>query len=150
MEDKMNLKGIVNLKLFGPDGELKQEVTKHNLIVNFGRSRIIALLNKAALNGPTWISIGSDTTAATAGQTVMNAELAVGSNTPTHTENAYASKLAVTFASGVGTGSIVDVGRLCESTTDLLARTVLDVGDRVNKGASDSLVVTYTLTYASS
>ena len=151
MEDKMNLKGIVNLKLFGPDGELKQEVTKHNLITNFGRARIIALLDGAAVDIPSEIALGSGTAAAAASQTNLTSPYAAATGTPTHTDNAYASKLAVTFASGSGTGSVTEVGRQCGTDGDALAaRTVLDEGDRVNKGASDSLVVTYTLTYASS
>jgi hypothetical protein len=148
MEDKMNLAGIVNLKLFGPDGELKQEVTKHNLIVASGRSRTIALISGAAVGAPNWIAIGSDNSAAHLTQTALLAQLANGSGTPNHTADSYESRLSVTFASGVGTGSITEVGRQCAASTDLVARTVLTGGEVVNKGASDSLVATYTLTYA--
>jgi hypothetical protein len=149
MEDKMNLAGIVNLKLFGPDGDLKQEVTKHNLITNFGRSRLIALLSGAAADTPIHIAIGSDTTAAAASQTALLAQLATGSAAINYTDPIYSSRLSVTFASGVGTGSITEVGRQAAASTDMLARTVLSGGEIVNKGASDSLVVTYNLTYAS-
>jgi hypothetical protein len=149
MQDNMNLQGVVTLQLYGPDGELKQEVTKHNLIVNSGRSRTIALISGAAVGAPNWVAIGSDNSAAHVTQTAMLAQLASASAVANNTTSAYESRLSVTFASGVGTGSITEVGRQCAASTDLVARTILSGGDVVNKGASDSLVATYTLTYAS-
>ena len=49
-----------------------------------------------------------------------------------------------TFAAGTGTGAVTEAGILnASSSGDLLCRTVFSV---VNKGASDSMTITWTVT----
>ena len=148
MKDSMDFVGIVNLKLYGPDGDLKQEVTTHNIIVNMGRAHVIDLLDKADVLLPNYVGIGDGTTAAAASDDSLVGALASGSASPSQ-PTAYTSRVAVTFASGTGTGTVKEVTRGM-STSDIIARTLLAESAQVNKGASDSLVVTYDITYASS
>ena len=151
MEDRMALRGIVTLKLYGPDGDLKQEVVTSNIITNFGRSFMIDMLDKVDLPAPVQITVGAGTTANAASMTNLVSHLGDASASPSQPD-AYTSRVAATFASGVGTGTITEVGRQAYAGTtnpSLAARTVLTGGDVVNKGASDSLVVTYDITYAS-
>ena len=150
MNDGLTLQGNVTLQLFGSDGELKQEVTKQNLITNSARQLVIDLLQKAVVDSMQYIFIGSGTVAAAASDTIMGNLLASVSTGTLSQPDAYTDRLVATFASGVGTGAVAEVGRSNHSTTGSLARTVLDVADRVNKGASASLVVTYNITYAAS
>jgi hypothetical protein len=149
MKDSMDFVGIVNLKLYGPDGDLKQEVTTHNIIVNMGRAHVIDLLDKADVLLPNYVGIGDGTTAAAASDDSLVGALASASASPSQSVDAYTSRVAVTFASGTGTGTVKEVTRGM-STSDIIARTLLAESAQVNKGASDSLVVTYDITYASS
>ena len=82
MEDQMALRGIVTLKLYGPDGDLKQEVVTSNIITNFGRSFMIDMLDKVDLPAPAQITIGNGTTANAASMTNLVSHLADASAAP--------------------------------------------------------------------
>lgn len=152
MKDSMEFVGIVTLELRGPDGELKQKVIKQNMITNFGRSAALDLLDKVDVPSPDEIAIGNGTTVNAASMTNLVGHLGdMGASTLSQ-PTAYVSRVAAVFASGVGSGTITEVGRQQYAGTtnpSLCSRVVLTGGDIVNKGASDSLTVTYDITYAS-
>ena len=158
MKDSMEFVGIVTLELFGPSGELKQTVVKQNMITNHGRAIALDLLDGVVTPIPDEIAVGGSSIANAASMTNLVQHLGDASAAPSQPNDTtgnpgYISRVAATFISGVGSGTIQEVGRQQYAGTtnpSLCSRVVLTGGDIVNKGASDSLVVTYDITYASS
>ena len=93
------------------------------------------------------MAIGSDNTAAAAGNTALGTELgrvALTSTTVTSNSVAYVGD----FPAGTGTGAVVEAGILnASSGGTLLCRTVFSV---VNKAAADTLKITWTVTVSDS
>jgi hypothetical protein len=149
--DAIRLVGIINAWLYGPDGELIMHTGTQNMIVNAGRVRIIALLDGDAVNTPGYIAIGTSNTAAAASQTALvGTELARSSViTPSKVDSNYTLRFSATFGAGTGTGDVYEAGLFCDSSAGtMLARGVL--GTYIPKGAADSAVIQYDLSYAAS
>ena len=89
------------------------------------------------------MAIGSGSTAAAAGNSALGNQLGRVALTSTNVSGAVVTYVA-TFAAGTGTGAVTEAGILNDSSSgDLLCRTVFSV---VNKGASDSMTITWTVT----
>lgn len=130
-------------------GKTKQIVRGKNLVVDTGKEFLASFMNSAATGASTftmrYIAIGTDSTAANASDTALGNEAARASGSVTYTSGAIYTVVA-TFASGTGTGSIVEYGLLSSSTAGTLMSR--DVESVINKGANDELVVTTNLTVA--
>lgn len=142
--DIINPKGQLKIQVTGPNGVVKYEETVKNLVVTAGKGFIAARMS--ASGTPTAMShmaIGTDNTAANVADTTLGAEAArVSLSTTTVTDNEV--EYVATFGAGTGTGAIVEAGILNDGTTGtLLCRTVFSV---VNKGADDTLTITWTIT----
>lgn len=134
----------VEIVLRGPDGEVKQTETVHNLITNVGRNGIMdQLLASPTISKPSHMAIGTGTTAPAAGDTTLQTEL---------DRNALTSKNRATnvvtmvgdWAAGDGTGAITEAGIFDAATTgNLYARATFSV---INKAAGDTLSITWTFT----
>jgi len=89
------------------------------------------------------MAIGTDSTAASASDAALGSEagrVSLTSTTVTSNEVEYVA----TFGAGTGTGAITEAGILnASSSGTLLCRTVFSV---VNKGSSDSMTITWTVT----
>lgn len=144
----VKLYGDWTMRLFGPDGNLKQEVSGRNKITSAGVSALALLLNNAASAAATntfrYIAIGTDGTAEATSNTALGTE--TGRHTGIVSYNASAIyEVIATFAAGSGTGAIVEYGLLNSNTGgDILAR---DVESVINKAAGDSLEVTHQITF---
>ena len=145
---KLNATGKLSVELYGPDGNLKEERHVTNVVVDYGLDHIAARLGDAV--PPTAMShmaIGSDSTAAAAADTALGTELgrvALTSTTVTNSSVQYIGD----FPAGTGTGAVVEAGVLnAASGGTMLCRTVFAV---VNKGAADTLKITWTVTVADS
>ena len=89
------------------------------------------------------MAIGTTNTAAAVGDTALAAEAARVALT-SGVASANAVTYTATFPAGTGTGAIVEAGLLnAASGGTLLARTVFSV---INKGASDAMTITWTVT----
>ena len=102
-------------------------------------------MKDASATAMTHMELGTGTTAAAAGNTALETAIS-GSRTAltstTVTSNAVA--YVASFAAGTGTGAVTEAGILnAGSGGTLLCRTVFSV---VNKGASDSMTITWTVT----
>lgn len=140
------LKGRYYAVLTGPDGEVKQEVSSENVVTTNGKEFLARYLYSAvttAQNTLKYIAIGSDATAEAASNTALGSELSRHTGTVSYASTAIYS-VAATFAAGSGTGAVVEYG-LYETNTGgtLFSRNTDSV---INKGASDTLTVTYQLT----
>jgi hypothetical protein len=103
---------------------------------------------KTTTNSPaamSYMAVGTGATAAAAGDTALGAEISASRTTlSTATSSANVVTYATTFGAGVGTGAITEAGIFnASSAGTMLCRTVFSV---VNKGASDSMTITWTVT----
>tara|TARA_Y100001936_G_scaffold86957_1_gene85299 strand:- start:38115 stop:38537 length:423 start_codon:yes stop_codon:yes gene_type:complete len=113
-----------------------------NLVVTAGKNWVADRMNDAN-TVMTHMALGTGTNAAAVGDTTLQTEIdrnALTSTTVSTNTIAY----GCTWAAGDGTGAITEAGLFdAASGGDMLARTVFSV---VNKGASDSITITWTIT----
>lgn len=150
----------LRLQVIGPDGKVKQTVERYGNIANtFGLASLASMVGSGAgVNASTLVSvmkIGTGSTAATSTDAALVAStgsvvITAASLTKTNLGNRTVEYQA-TFASNnpAGAAQIQEVGLYCNSTADsqLLARIVLTGAQSVNKGASDSINVSYDTIY---
>ena len=139
INDNFALTGALTIAV---NEEVVQET--HNLVVTAGKNWVADRMADANAV-MSHMAIGTGTTAAAAGDTALGTQLdrnalttsggVVSGNTITY---------ASTWAAGDGTGAVTEAGIFDASTGgDMLARTVFSV---VNKGAADSMTITWTIT----
>ena len=137
INDNFALTGALTIAV---NNEVVQET--NNLVVTAGKNWVADRMNNAN-TVMTHMAVGTGTTAAAAGDTALGTQLdrnALSSTTVTNNTIEY----ACTWAAGDGTGAITEAGIFDASTGgDMLARTVFSV---VNKGAADSMTITWTIT----
>lgn len=143
----VELRGHWFIKLYGPDGGLKQEVAGQNVITTNGLDFLASFFSSAAAAASTftmkYIGIGTDSTSEAAANTTLGVEVARQTGTASYTSSAI-YKVTATFAAGTGTGAIVEYGLFSSSSAGtMLSR---DTESVVNKGASDTLVVATEIT----
>lgn len=145
-DDGATAVGRFSLKLYGPDGQLKDERQIKNVVTTAGLTALAAWL--AASSQSTafmrYIGIGTGTTGALAADTALETEASrklgsVSSATVVFTNT-------VTFGAGEGTGAITEAGLLSAAAAGtLFSRQTFAA---VNKAAADSLVVTWNVTFS--
>lgn len=141
--DKFDLKGSLKLEVFDEDGKLKQTQEVKNLIVTAGKNFVCSRLKDNTSAAPGYIAVGTDSTAASAGQTALITEIAraaVTSATVSTNTIAY----VVSFAAGVATGTLVEAGIFNDASAGTMLSRTASIS--VVKGASDSLTITWTIT----
>lgn len=136
----------VHVRLFGPDGRLKTERKGHNLVVTTGLQHIADQLSSSpGQSAMSHMEIGTGTNAAAAGDTTLQTALDRNALTSRTDAGAVVSYVG-TWNAGDGTGAITEYGIFnAGAAGTMLARFVDSV---INKGANDSLVVTWTLTFS--
>ena len=138
LNDGLKLTGKLKIAL---NGETVQEVD--NLVVTDGKEYVASRMKDATATAMSHMAIGSGSTAAAAGNSALGSQLGRVALTSTNVSGAVVTYVA-TFAAGTGTGAVTEAGILnASSAGDLLCRTVFSV---VNKGASDSMTITWTVT----
>lgn len=147
MESQTKLRGHWFIKLYGPDGKLKEERSGENVVTTVGKEALASLLASNVNSGTTntfkYVAIGTDATAEAVGQTALLAEQARHTGTVAYVSGAI-YQVTATFATGSGTGAIVEYGLLNTNTAGtLLTR---DTESAINKGASDTLTVVHQIT----
>jgi len=165
MESKMELRGLVIAELFGPDGKLKQREEQHNLVTTVGDNYFAGLPygTKVAANLNA-MKLGTATTTATktgagafpaVADYISGSAHAVDNSTPKAGSAANITQWEHTWAAGEATNATINrVGLVgCVSTVD-------DAGEAdasrtwamavfsgaINKGAADTLKVTWNVT----
>lgn len=144
MDELLRIRGTLHATLRGPDGAVKREIVKHNLIVTAGKNAITSrLASSPGTAVPTHMAIGTGVTGEVAGDTTLQTELdrnAVTSNT------AAGNVLTVVgdWAAGDGTGAITEAGIFsAASAGTMFSRATFSV---INKAALDTLNITWTYT----
>ena len=138
INDGLKLTGKLKIAL---NGETVQEVD--NLVVTAGKGYVASRMKDATATAMSHIAIGSGSTAAAASDTALGNQLGRVALTSTAVSAAVVTYTA-TFGAGTGTGAVTEAGILnASSGGTMLCRTVFSV---VNKGASDSMTITWTVT----
>ena len=145
MNTNENLKASGSLRVIvtGADGKVKEEHDFKNLVVTVGKNFVASRMVGTAANVMSDMAIGSNNTAAAAGDTALGAELGRVTLASASATAAVVTYTA-TFPAGTGTGAVVEAGIFnASSGGTMLCRTVFSV---VNKGADDAMSVTWTVT----
>lgn len=138
LNDDFVMKGRVSIAV---NDEVVQEID--NLVVTSGKEYVASRMKDATATAMSHMAVGTGSTAAAASDTALGSELdrnALTSTTVTNNEVAY----VCTYAAGDATGAITEAGLFnASSSGTMLCRTVFSV---VNKGASDAMTITWTVT----
>lgn len=144
-KETMKATGKVNVVVRDDKGNVKQEFTVPNLVVDTGLDYIASRMKDATATAMSHMEVGTDNTAAGASDTTLGAAVAasrVTLDSTTVTDNAVA--YVATFPAGTGTDALTEAGIFnASSGGTMLCRTVFSV---INKGASDSMTITWTIT----
>ena len=138
INDGLKLKGKLAISL---NGKIIQEVD--NLVVTAGKGYVASRMKDATATAMSHMAIGSGSTAAAASDTALGNQLGRVALTSTTVSNAVVTYVA-SFPAGTGTGAVTEAAILnASSGGTMLCRSVFSV---VNKGAQDSMTVTWTVT----
>ena len=139
MNDTINLVGEVEVLL---NNEVVLE--KKNLIVQTGKNFLASAVISSSTSPFNAMAIGTGTTAASTADTALQTETARAAfGTSSVTTNVVS--LSNTYAAGTGTGAVTEAGLFNNSTSGgtMLSRVVFSA---INKGASDTLTINWTIT----
>ena len=143
INDNINVTGQLGIVVTDEHGQIKEQRVHKNLVVTAGKAWIAARMK--ATDAPaemTHMAVGTNATAAADANTALGTESArvamssaVAGAVVTYTAS---------FPAGTGTAALTEAGIFnASSAGTMLCRTVFPV---VNKGASDSMAVTWTVT----
>ena len=151
--ENLKVTGKLGIKLYDSTGNLKDSRDINNLVVTTGLTYIASRMKDTAKAAMGWIQLGTDSTAAAAGNTIASivttglsgtTRKALTSTTPSTSSIVYIAS----WAAGEATGAVTEAG-ICNvasgTTGDLLCRTVFSV---INKGANDTMQITWTINLA--
>lgn len=149
LQDNIKTKGTLSLVLTDENGNVKQQ-DEHNLVVSTGLAYIASRMKDTTEAAMSHMAVGSGTAAAAAANSALGSELgrvALTSSTLVTTTVANdAVQYVATFGAGTGTGAVTEAGIFNDgSTGTMLCRTVFAV---INKGALDTLTITWKVTVA--
>ena len=142
-KETLEMIGRLKIEVFGEDGKLKQVAAIPNLVVTTGKEFIASRMTAASASVMSHMAVGTDSTSPVAGDTALGAEIARVALTSGNTSGAVATYVA-SFPAGTGTGGLQEAGIFnAGSSGTMLCRTTFSV---INKGASDSMTITWTVT----
>ena len=143
LHDTIKMTGDLKIVLTDESGQIKHEQEIKNLVVTAGKNFIASRMKDTTKGAMSHMAIGSGTTAANVADTTLGTELgrvSLTSTTVTTNNVAYVA----TFPAGTGTGAVTEAGLFNDGSAGvMLCRTVFSV---INKGAADTLGITWTVT----
>ena len=138
LHDNFQMTGHLSIAI---NDAVVQEVP--NLVVTDGKEFVASRMKDTTKAAMSHMAIGTGSTAAAAGDAALGSQADRNALTSTTVSGAAVTYVA-TFAAGEGTGAITEAGLFnAASAGDMLCRTVFAV---VNKGSSDSMTITWTVT----
>jgi hypothetical protein len=142
--ENMKAKGRLSIVLKDENGNVKDTREVDNLVVNTGLAYIASRMKDATATAMTHMGLGSGSTAAAAGDTDLGSLLGSREALDSTTVTSNAIEYVASFEAGDATGAVTEAGIFnAVSGGTMLCRTVFSV---VNKGASDTMTVTWTIT----
>lgn len=156
LASRFGIKGKIEIKLWGPDGELKDSriikdyIIMPNTVTTYGDKLVANRLSGASLAAPTHLAIGTGTGGGSTNNSLVT-ELDRNALTST-TQGTGANDNDVIYvgnwAAGDGTGAITEAGLFNAASGPGMM--VYSSFAAVNKGASDTLQITWTVTFGAS
>ncbi len=163
MKANCGLRGWVVAEVHGPDGKLKQHLETHNLVTEQGDFFAAKAIYSATYFGAGWgMKLGTATTAASkdgagsyiaVGDYIAGSAQALDDSTPKAGGTDDDVVFRRLWADGEGTNATINRVAIVDNTTgageaDATHTYAISVfGSAINKGASDTLTVTWTITY---
>ena len=140
ISDDLNMKGRLIIRL---NDEIVQEVD--NLVVTAGKGYVASRMKDTTATAMSHMAVGTNNTAAAAGQTALSAEAArVALTSTTVNTGAGTVTYVATLGAGTGTGPLVEAAILnASSGGTMLCRTVYTT---INKSSNDSMTITWVIT----
>ena len=149
-ESKMGIKGLCHIGLYGPDGKLKEERTIHNTVTELMDAQVADQMSDQGQAAIGYMAVGTGT-----GQTSASTGLATSLDRNALDSTTLGVGAAdndviyvCTWAAADGTGPITEAG-VMELDDDATLMLYADFAV-INKGAADSLVITWTATFGAS
>ena len=134
----------MRIELFDSNGDLKEIRNIHNIVTTAGKNGIMdQVLTSPTLAKPGWMELGTGSPSATLlGAYIASSRVALTSKL--RTDNVIT--MVGDWIAGVGTGAITEVGVFDVVTQNTVNMWMSASFAVVNKGASDVLKITWTLT----
>jgi len=150
MKDKTGIKGHIKLVLRGPDGKIKQVYEHSNTITELLDAHVADQMSDSGDSGIGFMAVGTSS-----GQTSASTGLATANDINALTSTTQGSSGADNdvvyvgdWAAGDATATITEAGIfLANNNTTLMT---YDDSMSIVKGASDTLQITWTLTFGAS
>lgn len=141
-EDGLRIDVNCFLRLYGSDGQLKDYREVHNTVTTAGKQGVAdQILDTPTLPKMGWMAIGTGSPAAT----LLGAEIARVAFTSKLRSGAIVTVIG-DYLAGVGTGAITEAGTFDVVTANTVNMWMSSSFAVINKGASDTLSITWTLT----
>jgi len=138
LHDNFQMTGHLSIAI---NDAVVQEV--RNLVVTDGKEYVASRMKDTTKAAMSHMAIGTGSTAAAAADSALGSQADRNALTSSVVSGAAVTYVA-TFSAGEGTGAITEAGLFnAASAGDMLCRTVFAV---VNKGSSDSMTITWTVT----
>ncbi len=143
--DFFNLKGELCIQIFDQEGVETFKQVVPNLVVTAGKVWVTNLMQSGTGTPMSYMAVGTGTNAAAVGDTTLQTETArVATTVAGGTASTNTLQFVGLFGAGVGTGALTEAGIFnANAAGTMLSRTVYTT---VNKGASDTLQITWTIT----
>ena len=141
--DALTMKGALRFQLFGADGALKREWSAKNTVTALGDAHVADQLSDQGNAAMSHMAAGSGT----GGTTTLNSEegrVALDSTTQGAAGDDNDVIYVATFPAGTATAALTEAGVFNDASAGVLF--VYATFAAINKGAADSLVITWTLT----
>jgi hypothetical protein len=146
IKDAIKVTGKLNVKHIGKDGNTIREYNFKNLVVTTGLQHIAArLADSGTPDQMSHMSVGSGSTAPDLTDTTLGTELGrVGLTTAGGVPSGTTVTYTAAFPAGTATGALTEAGIFnASSSGTMLCRTTFLA---INKGADDTLAVSWVLT----
>ena len=148
INETVKLKGDLVITVLDKDGKVKERREEKNLIVSAGLTFICSRMANATAGVMSHMAVGSGTTTPAASNTDLGTVLGAREPLDSTTASSNTVTYVSSFEAGEGTGAVTEAGLFnAASSGTMLCRTVFPV---VNKGANDTMAITWTITLSAS
>jgi hypothetical protein len=148
INDNIKLVGSLDITVLDSSGNVKEKRKEKNLVVSAGLAFIASRMKDTSATAMSHMAVGSGSTAAAAGDTDLESILGSREVLDSTTVAAGVATYVSSFEAGDGTGAVTEAGIFNASTAGtMLCRTVFAT---VNKGADDTMTITWTITLSAS
>lgn len=148
INETVKLKGDLVITVLDKDGAVKERREEKNLIVSAGLTFICSRMANATAGVMSHMAVGSGTATPAAANTDLGTILGAREPLDSTTASSNTVTYVSSFEAGEGTGAVTEAGLFnAASSGTMLCRTVFPV---VNKGANDTMAITWTITLSAS